>query len=133
MPAPAGFWLGLWQGLISPITFVISLFTDGVNIYEVRNTGNWYDVGLRPRDLLRVLGGRRWRRRREEEAVAEGGSRRVDGPSPGGCGAAYSCGSETLSPRSRMFSTGSRLVVSHVPSATDSRTAIPATSAVLAM
>lgn len=42
---PAGFWLGLWQGLIVPITFVISLFTDHVNIYEVNNNGNWYDFG----------------------------------------------------------------------------------------
>jgi hypothetical protein len=31
-PDPAGFWLGLWQGLISPITFLISLFTPDVNI-----------------------------------------------------------------------------------------------------
>jgi hypothetical protein len=44
-PDPAGFWLGLWHGLIVPITFVISLFTDGVNIYEVDNNGNWYDFG----------------------------------------------------------------------------------------
>ena len=44
-PDPAGFWLGLWQGLISPITFVISLFTSEVNIYEVQNNGNWYDFG----------------------------------------------------------------------------------------
>jgi hypothetical protein len=43
---PAGFWLGLWQGLISPITFVISLFTEEVNIYEVQNNGNWYDSGF---------------------------------------------------------------------------------------
>jgi hypothetical protein len=41
----AGFWLGLWHGFITPVTFVISLFTDHVNIYEVRNTGNWYDFG----------------------------------------------------------------------------------------
>lgn len=41
----AGFWLGLWQGLITPVTFVISLFTDHVNIYEVHNDGNWYDFG----------------------------------------------------------------------------------------
>ena len=41
----AGFWLGLWQGLITPVTFVISLFTDNVNIYEVHNNGNWYDFG----------------------------------------------------------------------------------------
>jgi hypothetical protein len=45
-PDPAGFWLGLWQGLISPITFVVSLFTDDVNIYEVNNNGNWYDAGF---------------------------------------------------------------------------------------
>jgi hypothetical protein len=42
----AGFWLGLWHGMISPITFVISLFTDDVNIYEVYNNGNWYDFGF---------------------------------------------------------------------------------------
>jgi hypothetical protein len=45
-PDPAGFWLGLWQGLIAPITFVISLFTDDVSIYEVNNNGNWYDTGF---------------------------------------------------------------------------------------
>ena len=44
--ADAGFWLGLWHGLIVPVTFVISLFTDSVNIYEVDNNGNWYDFGF---------------------------------------------------------------------------------------
>lgn len=43
---PAGFWLGLWQGFIAPVTFFISLFTDNVNIYEVNNSGNWYDFGF---------------------------------------------------------------------------------------
>jgi len=43
---PAGFWLGLLQGFISPITFLISLFTSAVNIYEVQNNGNWYDFGF---------------------------------------------------------------------------------------
>lgn len=42
----AGFWLGLWHGLIAPITFLISLFSDNVNIYEVHNNGNWYDFGF---------------------------------------------------------------------------------------
>ncbi len=42
----AGFWLGLWHGIIAPITFFISLFTDRVNIYEVHNNGNWYDFGF---------------------------------------------------------------------------------------
>jgi hypothetical protein len=45
-PDAAGFWLGLWQGFISPVTFVVSLFTDEVSIYEVRNNGNWYDAGF---------------------------------------------------------------------------------------
>lgn len=42
----AGFWLGLWHGLISPITFLISLFNDHVNLYEVHNNGNWYNFGF---------------------------------------------------------------------------------------
>ena len=42
----AGFFAGLWHGIIAPITFVISLFTDNVNIYEVHNNGNWYDFGF---------------------------------------------------------------------------------------
>lgn len=43
---PAGFWLGLWHGFIVPVTFVVSLFTDDVSVYEVQNSGNWYDVGF---------------------------------------------------------------------------------------
>jgi hypothetical protein len=43
---PAGFWLGLWQGIIVPVTFAISLFTDNVSVYEVANNGNWYDFGF---------------------------------------------------------------------------------------
>jgi hypothetical protein len=42
----AGFWLGLWHGVIVPITFVISLFNDHVNLYEVHNNGNWYNLGF---------------------------------------------------------------------------------------
>lgn len=42
----AGFWLGLWHGLIAPVTFIISLFEDTVSVYEVHNSGNWYDFGF---------------------------------------------------------------------------------------
>lgn len=42
----AGFWLGLWQGFIAPITVVVSLFNHAVGIYEVHNSGAWYDVGF---------------------------------------------------------------------------------------
>ncbi len=42
---PAGFWAGLWHGLILVIAFIISLFTDSVAIYEINNTGGWYHFG----------------------------------------------------------------------------------------
>ncbi|MBN2543990.1 hypothetical protein JXI42_14115 [bacterium] len=42
----AGFWLGLWHGLIAPVTFIISLFTDKVHFYQVYNNGNWYNIGF---------------------------------------------------------------------------------------
>jgi hypothetical protein len=45
-PHLAGFWQGLWHGIISPVTFVISLFNHNVNIYEVHNNGNWYNFGF---------------------------------------------------------------------------------------
>lgn len=41
-----GFWLGLWHGFITPVTFIVSLFNDSVGIYEVRNNGAWYDFGF---------------------------------------------------------------------------------------
>jgi hypothetical protein len=42
----AGFWKGLWHGLISPITFIISIFSKGVRLYEVHNNGSWYNFGF---------------------------------------------------------------------------------------
>ena len=42
----AGFWLGLWHGLILPVTFVVSLFNDRVGIYAARNSGHLYDLGF---------------------------------------------------------------------------------------
>jgi hypothetical protein len=42
----AGFWPGLWHGIISPVTFIISLFNKDVNLYEVHNDGNWYNFGF---------------------------------------------------------------------------------------
>jgi uncharacterized membrane protein len=41
-----GFWSGLWHGIISPVTFIISLFTKNVNLYEIHNSGNWYNFGF---------------------------------------------------------------------------------------
>jgi hypothetical protein len=42
----AGFWLGLWQGFISPITWFISLFIKNIHFYEVHNNGGWYNFGF---------------------------------------------------------------------------------------
>lgn len=62
---PAGFWAGLWHGVISVIAFIVSLFHEGVEIYERNNTGGWYDFGF----LLGVTaiwgGGSHTARRRE--------------------------------------------------------------------
>jgi len=43
---PAGFWSGLWHGFICFFTFIISLFSDSVRIYEGFNNGGWYDFGF---------------------------------------------------------------------------------------
>jgi len=42
----AGFWQGLWHGIIAPVTFVISLFSDTVHVFETHNNGNWYVFGF---------------------------------------------------------------------------------------
>jgi hypothetical protein len=43
---PAGFWLGLWHGIIVPFAFIVSWFRSSVNIYEVYNTGFGYNFGF---------------------------------------------------------------------------------------
>ena len=42
----AGFWQGLWHGFISPFTFIVSLFSATVEVFEVHNNGNWYVAGF---------------------------------------------------------------------------------------
>ena len=44
--SPAGFWYGLWHGIISFITLFIHIFNDSITVYEVNNTGGWYDFGF---------------------------------------------------------------------------------------
>jgi len=44
-PQAPGFLLGLWHGLIFPVAWVLSLFTDNVAVYAVPNNGGWYDFG----------------------------------------------------------------------------------------
>jgi len=42
----AGFWSGLWHGIISPFTFIVSLFSKSVYVFEVHNNGGWYTFGF---------------------------------------------------------------------------------------
>jgi hypothetical protein len=43
---PANFWAGFWHGLIIVITFIVSLFTNTVKIYEANNCGWAYNLGF---------------------------------------------------------------------------------------
>jgi hypothetical protein len=52
----AGFWAGIWHGLIVIITFIVSLFTNEVGLYEINNTGWPYNFGFLI-GLLVSLGG----------------------------------------------------------------------------
>jgi hypothetical protein len=42
----AGALLGLWHGVISPITLVMSFFNRNVQMYEVHNNGREYNLGF---------------------------------------------------------------------------------------
>ena len=42
----AGFLVGLWHGVASPVMFIISLFNESVEVYEVHNNGGWYTFGF---------------------------------------------------------------------------------------
>jgi hypothetical protein len=44
--SPAGFFWGIWHGLISFFTLIIGIFSDTVHVYERNNTGGWYDFGF---------------------------------------------------------------------------------------
>jgi len=42
----AGIWMGIWHGFISPVTLVLSIFNKDVQMYEVHNDGNLYNLGF---------------------------------------------------------------------------------------
>ena len=42
----AGIWMGIWHGFISPVTLVLSIFKGKVEMYEVHNDGNLYNLGF---------------------------------------------------------------------------------------
>jgi len=43
---PSGFWSGIWHGLILTFSFIGSLFSENIVIYDIDNNGGWYDFGF---------------------------------------------------------------------------------------
>jgi hypothetical protein len=43
---PAGILLGIWHGIISPVTLVVSFINSNVQMYEVHNDGSPYNLGF---------------------------------------------------------------------------------------
>lgn len=43
---PAGFAAGLWHGLLTPFTLIISFLNENVRMYEANNVGPEYDLGF---------------------------------------------------------------------------------------
>jgi hypothetical protein len=50
---PAGFFMGVWHGWIAPISVIVGFFNDTIRIYEINNTGWWYDFGF----YMAIIGG----------------------------------------------------------------------------
>jgi hypothetical protein len=44
--SPAGILLGIWHGIISPVTMVLSFVNKDVQMYEVHNNGSQYNLGF---------------------------------------------------------------------------------------
>ena len=42
----AGLGTGLWHGLISPVTLIMSFFNPEIQMYDVFNTGSLYNLGF---------------------------------------------------------------------------------------
>jgi polyferredoxin len=43
---PAGFFWGVWHGWIAPVSVIVGIFNKDIRVYEVNNTGWWYDFGF---------------------------------------------------------------------------------------
>ena len=62
-PTAPGFWLGVWHGFIFPLAFIVSLFSDRMDIYAVPNNGTWYNFGYFVGVVFLGVGARSSRRR----------------------------------------------------------------------
>jgi hypothetical protein len=62
-PNAPGFLLGVWHGFIFPVSFILSLFTDKIDVYAVPNNGHFYDFGYFVGIVFLGVGARSSRRR----------------------------------------------------------------------
>ena len=64
--SPAGLLIGIWHGVISPVTLILSFTNQDVQVYEVHNDGKQYNLGFYLGILIligissAILGSRRW-------------------------------------------------------------------------
>ena len=64
----AGLFSGIWHGWIAPISLVMGLFDKNIHIYEVMNSGWWYDFGFYIA-IISGFGGLSFRRRKRKNKV----------------------------------------------------------------
>ncbi len=43
---PVGFFSGIWHGWVAPLSLIVGIFSGNIRVYEVYNTGWWYDLGF---------------------------------------------------------------------------------------
>lgn len=63
----ANFLSGIWHGWIAPISLIRGLFDSNIRIYEVNNTGLWYDFGFYIAVISGFGGLSLFRRKREKD------------------------------------------------------------------
>ncbi|QEN06752.1 hypothetical protein EXM22_01620 [Oceanispirochaeta crateris] len=51
--SPANFLWGIWHGWMAPLSLIVSIFAKNIRLYEIHNTGIWYDFGF----YMAILGG----------------------------------------------------------------------------
>ena len=68
---PAGFWTGLWHGMVAPVSLVVEIFKPSIRVYEPANTGFWYDFGFWLMITSSIGGGAGAAARRKRRRAAE--------------------------------------------------------------
>lgn len=66
MDNPAGFFSGIWHGWIAPFTLIYGIFNKDISIYEIYNTGWWYNFGFYMA-IISGFGGLRLARRQKDK------------------------------------------------------------------